>query len=739
MEIQILSPQSNNGFTPIIGERTTELIDRLKNKLDQDEIENLLSETTEILSHCTNPNINEAQSVTNLAFGYVQSGKTMSFTALSAMANDNGFRVIVYFAGTKTNLLTQTTKRLRKDLINSGANNQFYKLHENPSMEDAQRIKNELQIGTKPAILITVLKHYKYINALADIFSSQQVRSILGNSAVLIIDDEADQASLNGYAYKNSKKESTSEEWEDDEYTTTYSSILKLKSSIPNHSYIQYTATPQGPLLISILDLLSPKYHTVLTPGKKYTGGKTFFVDKSELIITIPEEEVFNSKKNQLSQCPKTLVEALQIHLMNVALVVRILKKERYLSMMIHADKDQDASQTFHTWTKNLIEMWTEQINSDESDLAKIELIESFKKIYPEVIRYYNLPNDTVPSFDEILAQLRDVIFDTNIELIITRTKKQGENREIDWEGYPSHILVGAEMLNRGFTVENLAVTYMPRYSVSKSTADTIQQRCRFFGYKLNYLKSCRVYLPEDTILEYAEYVEHEEEMRKWLKENDSLEAVEQLLLITPRLNATRKNILSVNTVQTKLNGWRKMNAFQVIEENTRFVEHFIAHTTFTNDKDYGTPDRNHRFAKLPIQEVINFLSNFKFSNMPDAARKQATIRYMKYLATKENFPLKHAYIIQMAYAGDARERAFKVDTQRLVNLHSGRSTSGQEVYPGDAKICFEDSICIQIHKVKLKCDSILWGGKVAYTLAIYYPEDFAINYVATESQNENL
>jgi hypothetical protein len=738
MEIQILSPQSNNGFAPIIGEKTTELIDRLKIKLDQDEIDTLLSETTDILSHCTNPNISEAQSITNLAFGYVQSGKTMSFTALSAMANDNGFRIIVYFAGTKTNLLTQTTKRLRKDLINNGNNSQFYKLHENPFANDIQRIKNELQISTKPAILITVLKHYKYINALADIFYSQQIKSVLGNSAVLIIDDEADQASLNGYAYKNSKKENISEEWEDDEYTTTYSSILRLKSSILNHSYIQYTATPQGPLLISILDLLSPKYHTVLTPGKKYTGGKTFFVDKPELIITIPEEEVFNSRKNQLQHCPKTLIEALQIHLMNVALVVRVLKKERYLSMMIHADKDQDASQTFHTWTKNLIEMWTEQINSDESDLAKIELIHSFQNVYPEVIRNYNAPNDTIPSFDEILAQLRDVIFDTNIELIISRTKKQGDNREIDWEGYPSHILVGAEMLNRGFTVENLAVTYMPRYSVSKSTADTIQQRCRFFGYKLNYLKSCRVYLPEDTILEYAEYVEHEEEMRKWLKENDSLEAVEQLLLITPRLNATRKNILSVNTVQTKLNGWRKMNAFQVIEENTRFVEHFIASTNFTNDKDYGTPDRNHRFAKLPIQEVIRFLSNFKFSNMPDAARKQATIRYMKYLATKENSPLENAYIIQMAYAGDARERAFKVDAQKLVNLHSGRSTSGQEVYPGDAKICFEDSICIQIHKVKLKCDSIVWGGKVAYTLAIYYPEDFAINYVATESQNEN-
>jgi hypothetical protein len=423
---------------------------------------------------------------------------------------------------------------------------------------------------------------------------------------------------------------------------------------------------------------------------------------------------------------------------MNVALVVRIQKKERYLSMMIHADKDQDASQAFHTWTKNLIDMWTEQINSPESDLARIELVESFKKIYPEVIRCYNSSDDIIPTFDEILVHLKDIILDTNIELVISRTKKQGDNKEVDWEGYPSHILVGAEMLNRGFTVENLAVTYMPRYSVSKSTADTIQQRCRFFGYKLNYLKSCRVYLPEETILEYAEYVEHEEEMRKWLKEKTSLEEVEQLLLITPKLNATRKNILSVNTVQSKLNGWRKMNAFQAIEENTRFVEHFIAHTAFTNEKDYGTADRNHRFAKLPIQEIIEFLSNFKFSNMPDAARKQATIRYMKYLATKENSPLQHAYIIQMAYAGDARERAFNEQTMRLKELHTGRSTSGKEIYPGDAKICFEDSICIQIHKVKLKNNSILWGNKVAYTLAIYYPEDFTINYVATESQNEN-
>ena len=724
-EIQILSPSSES-FSPIIGERTIELIDRLKTKLDKNEIEHLLTETKDILSHCTNPQKDTEQSITNLVFGYVQSGKTLSFTTLSAMANDNGFRIIIYFAGTKTNLLAQTTNRLRKDLINDGKNKEYYKLHENPTSNDIQKIKKELQISTKPAILITILKHHKYINELASIFNSLQLKPILGNKGVLIIDDEADQASLNGYAYKNSKNP----EWEDDEYTTTYSSILNLKSSIPNHSYIQYTATPQGPLLISILDLLSPKYHTVLSPGKKYTGGKTFFIDRPELIIRIPEEETFNSKKNYLTKCPKTLIEALQIHLMNVALVVYILKKEDFLSMMIHADKSQEVSKMFYTWVTNLIETWSEQINCEENDLARIELVKQFEEVYLEVIRCYSPEDSYIPTFKDILPYLQDVILDTNTNLIISSEKK---DKDIDWNGYSSHILVGAEMLNRGFTVENLAVTYMPRYSIGKSTADTIQQRCRFFGYKLNYLDWCRVYLPEEVILEYEDYIEHEEEMRKWLKESSTLEEVEHLLLMSPKLNATRKNILSIDTVQSKLTGWRKMNAFQTIDENIKFTENFLSQISFINDKDYGTPDRNHRYAKLPIQKVIEFLSDFKFSNMPDSARKQATIRYLKYLSSKENAPLEHAYIIQMAYNGKPRERTFDEKTKRIKELHSGRSTTGKETYPGDSNIKFEDSICIQIHKVQLKSDSIKWDNKIAYTLAIYYPEDFAINYVANE------
>lgn len=727
MEIEMLTHQET--FTPALGERSLELISRIGANLSADSKRTLQEETVRILSCCSDPNKKECQSVTNLVVGYVQSGKTMSFTTLSALAHDNGYRVIIYFAGTKNNLLGQTTKRLRKDLINGNANSKFYKLFENPSAKEAQGIRNALKMSTKPTVLITVLKHHKYIAQLAAIFNSLDLKVALSKSGVLIIDDEADQASLNGYAYKNSK----APDWEEDEYTSTYQSIMQLRRALDNHSYVQYTATPQGPLLISILDLLSPKHHIVLTPGEGYTGGKTFFKEEPGLIIDIQDDQVYHSKHNDLEDCPSSLVNALQLHMMGVAIVVNLKGIEPFLSMMVHADREQDASEKFYGWIKNLIDAWTNILSEGELDLGYHELMESFKRNYPEAIKMYESHGEIFPTFEEIWNEIPDIILDSNLELLISRNQKRGENKEIDWDGHTSHILVGADMLNRGFTVEKLAVTYMPRYSVGKSTADTIQQRCRFFGYKRKYLWSCRVFLPASVQLEYCEYVEHEEEMRKWLLETPKIDDVERLLLISPRLNATRKNILTKSTVSTKLIGWRPMNAFQAISENTQFVDAFLKDKELKLFHDYGTEDRNHGYVKLPIGDLIGFLSRFKFQNVPDSARKQATLRYLKYLSSKPDDKLEHAYIVMMAYTGPARKRGFNPETQKLSELFSGRSTTGVSTYPGDRDIKFEDSVTIQIHKVKLKCDSTLWAGKEAYTLAIHYPEDFAVNYIESE------
>lgn len=726
--IKFITPDKSD-FPITIGSQTQGLIDRLS-KLDNEEKEILKSDSVEILAHCISPN-SQIGSTTGIAIGYVQSGKTMSFTTLTALAVDNGFQIIVYFAGIKNNLLEQTTKRLKKDLLTESDNSRNYKVYQSPEIKDDVhlKIKNALGLKHKPTILITVLKHYKHINELTNIFSSYEVKDALGNNGVLIIDDEADQASLNTYARKNSK----SEDWEDDEFSSTYSSILNLRATLPNHSYIQYTATPQGPLLINIMDLLSPDFHVVLTEGKSYTGGKTFFEDNTDLITTIPDAEVYHHKKNQLTDCPQSLVDALQIFLIGVAINVNIEGKENFLSMMVHADRQIDASKKFHDWVKKLIDNWSDRLKDlPDGDPSKTELIEEFRENYNEAVRRLENP----PSFDEVMEETLEVILDTNIELVVSKDGKgnQKKTNEIDWSNATSHILVGAEMLNRGFTVEGLMVSYMPRYSIGKSNADTIQQRCRFFGYKQNYLDSCRVFLPNDSILEYREYVTHEEIMRKNLQES-TLEEFEQILVLDPTLNATRNNILSVDVVKSKLNGWRQLNALQHIEENTLFVEDFLSKQTFKNFQDFGTDDRNHRYVKLDIREVIEFLKTFKLSNMPDALRKSSTIQYLRYLVDKKG--IEYAYVFEMAYGVEkVRERSLigTSDQLKINNIFTGRSTSGKDIYPGDKGIKFEDSLCIQVHKVRLKHASMQWDKKVIYTLGMYYPGGFAHSFVGIAS-----
>jgi hypothetical protein len=721
--IKIIEPPANN-FQIIEGNKTRDLISRLT-KLSSGEKETLLKEAKSILSNCINPN-STIGSTTGIAVGYVQSGKTMSLTTLTALAVDNGFRIVIYFAGIKVNLLEQTTKRLKKDLLTESDNARVYKVYQSPTIGDNVhlKIKNALGLNHKPAILITVLKHYKHIDELARIFRTPEVKEALGNNGVLIIDDEADQASLNTYARKNSKAEN----WEDDEFSSTYSSILDLRAAISNHSYIQYTATPQGPLLINIMDLLSPKFREVLTPGQAYTGGSTFFIKNTDLIFTIPDKEVYHHKHNQLSECPQSLIDALQLFLMGVAITVNIQQKENFLSMMVHADKEIDASKKFYTWVKKLIDRWADTLRLPHNDPLKKELLVEFEKNYEEAVRRI----DTPPPFENVMTETLQVILDTNMELVVSKDAagKQRKNVEIDWSNAISHILVGADMLNRGYTVEGLTVSYMPRYSIGKSNADTIQQRCRFFGYKKNYLDSCRVFLPNDSILEYREYVKHEEIMRKMLLEN-SLSAFEQLLILSPEMNPTRNNILSVDLVKHKLNGWRQMNALQHVNENLQFVSGFLSQHTFKNFTDFGTADRNHRYVKIDIKAAIEFLKDFKIANMPDALRKSSTIQYLRYLADKSN--IKYAYIFEMSFGVvNGRERSLDTEKGKLKigNIFSGRSTSGSQVYPGDKGIRYEDSLCIQIHKVKLKHKSIQWDKKVVYTLGIYYPEDFAHAFV---------
>lgn len=565
---------------------------------------NLREETMHILSHCNPHDAVTNAETTHLVVGYVQSGKTMSFTGLTALALDNGYRVVIYLAGTKNNLLNQTANRLEKDLIGKrGENKDFYRIHKDPNPDEAEQIAGHLSLSSHPIILIPILKHWKHINKLVEILKDTDFKESMEGETVLIIDDEADQASLNSYGRKNSKKDAdglTDEE----QQSKTYESILKMRAVLPGNTYIQYTATPQANLLISMQDLLSPKSHTLLTPGEGYIGGKLYFgkgqnhdLFKGALICSIPDDEVFHKKYNQLKRIPKSLKDALMLHIIAVVIVVKYLRVEEveYLSMMVHPDNTKQWNKKFKEWIDTELKKWRRLLRKPDGEIDKEEMMSRFEELYQMACSFY--AEYERPPFEDIKKFIPDVLNDYKTYLVNTDAEAE---TEIDWNRYSMHILVGAEMLNRGFTVEKLATTYMPRYTKGPSNADTIQQRCRFFGYKEDYIKSCRVFLPSWSVTDYIEYINHEEELRSMLASCDTLAQAERKILLSPRLKPTRSNVLPISVVNTKLKGMHALQAFESkerIEANNQVVSAFLnSHESmFVVHDEYTTPDRTHR------------------------------------------------------------------------------------------------------------------------------------------------
>ena len=701
-------------------------------------------ETYDVMAHCNPHDAPQNPETTHLVVGYVQSGKTMSFTGLTALAKDMGYKIIIYLAGTKNNLLDQTTKRLRKDLIGpNGKNNDYYKIHANPTTADIDDIIGNLESINHPIVLIPILKHYDHILKVRDILNDSELKGIMQNETIMIIDDEADQASLNSYGRRNSQ-------YDEDEKSKTYDSILKLRAELAGNTFIQYTATPQANILISMQDMLSPKSHTLLTPGEDYVGGKLFFGQGKDhklynggLIIKIPDNQVFHKKKNPLKTMPQSLKDALMLHILAIAIVVYYHKVEgiNYLSMMVHPDNTKEWNRKFKEWIDNELKMWRKLLHKADDHEDKIKLLDRFKELYPLAIKYYDAEEQ--PNFSDIEIYILEIL--NNKKVYLVNTDKDAQTN-IEWDDYKMHVLVGAEMLNRGFTVEKLATTYMPRYYSGAANADTIQQRCRFFGYKMDYIKSCRVFLPAVSIINYLSYIKHEEELRSTLATCDTLEAAERKVLLSPNLRPTRSNILPIWVVNTKLTGMHGLQAFAsrpTIEHNDRLVEVFLK----KHDNDWiirkgSTPDRTHRWFKLKVDDAIQFLSDFSFKNWTDAQRKADTIRYLRYLSAEDNAnPIKYVYFYQMAYQVPFRERAFDPSTNRLdinTSIFAGPSSAGDSTdYPGDARIYGDgdgnnDSITIQLYHIGFK-PAPLDFPRQAYTLAIYYPATLAANYCSSE------
>jgi hypothetical protein len=682
-------PQAS--WTPSIGGETSAL---LTSSLPDDATRaQVAKQTASILARCRAPYDMTDGSRTGLVVGYVQSGKTLSFTALMAMARDNGFPLVILLAGTKKNLHQQTAGRLAKDLkVERPSGLSPWYLLNNPapgpeSANVANFVRDSLERKVpemfRRTTVITVMKNPTRLKALRDLLVSLAHHGTdLQTLPVLVVDDEADQAGLNAAVAK-------------DEETATYSAIIDLRAVLHRHTYVMYTATPQAPLLVNLADVLSPDFVSVLTPGAGYTGGDYFFNrHKSSFLKTLPVTEVSKALDPGAVEPPESLERALATFL----LVLAARGGQGQVSMLVHPSHTQGLQDKYGSFVSALLQGWRVLLTAGGAD--RDELVdEHFAPAYADLAKH---AASALTPLEELLESVPHWITATQVKVVNSGTAEEGD---IKWATAPAWILIGGNKLDRGFTVEGLAVTYMPR-SVGTGLADSIQQRARFFGYKKAYGDLCRAWLSPATADAFEHYVEHEQILRKELEKvsatGQDLKSWTRQMLLDPRFKPCRKAVVDLPYLHGRIPGdtWVSVSRLGGLgskgTRNLARVRGFLEGRSVAVDVRDPRTDRRNSLLEVGLAELLEHLLADWEGHLDDRALVTQAVLLLR--ARLDEDPGLRA-VISLMDGLKERQRGLRADGITVNNLQQGRSPKGP--YPGDKEFFTAGVVSLQVHNVK--------------------------------------
>ncbi|MDD4913356.1 MAG: Z1 domain-containing protein [Sideroxydans sp.] len=601
--------------------------------------DSVLQEAQRILGRCLPPTESSGRE-TGLVVGYVQSGKTMSFETVISLARDNGYGMVIVFAGTKKNLREQSEDRLTKDLGIDEGDNWYH--FSNPTKAVINQIEDKIEAWkkrpAKKAVLVTVLKQVDHLDNLASVLKKLPLDRV----PVLIIDDESDQASLNTKAAQIRAAKVAA-----NARSTTYDRIGIVRDAVPHHSFLQYTATPQANLLLAQTDLLNPSFAEIVTPGSAYTGGKAFFKEIPGLVIDIPVREV-PSPNNVISAAPKSLLSALRYFLLVSAqhALTKVRGKDRNRSMMVHPAMQTTSHKVYKAWVDKSLKTLTSYVERQHAK-APADVETRFQAEYASLKQTYP---DLRPLAELIESMVNDVFGEMNC---VEVNGTPDAEKKVKWKSTPYWILVGGAKLDRGYTVEGLVTTYMPRPLGSSPAADTLQQRARFFGYKKDYLGLCRVFVQDNVREAFANYVDHEEFVRSALVGNRGkpLKSWRRDFILDALLKPTRPNVIGLSTRRITVDGWMVPGALQreagaaetnrklLIEVVTKWKKSFGPAKNaaeFPQFKGSKSVSPNFVIESVPLRTVLeDFLLNVEARDATDAEEHSAILIGMAELLRK--------------------------------------------------------------------------------------------------------
>lgn len=392
-------------------------------------------------------NLFKAQGRSFVIFGEPQSGKTEMMIALNARLLDEGYSVIVNLLTDSIDLLSQSLSRFRSSGL-SPSPKQFSEL---PSSADDL-------VGRKWVIFSK--KNARDLEKLIELLRKQ--------SAVVVIDDEADYASPNAKVNR-------------DEKTKINKLIHKLLGA--DGQYIGVTATPARLNLNNTFDNETELW-VDFKPHPAYVGQDFFFPSNGKVdyrLKTFPADHGNDRVELQTAI----------LHFLCGVAEQHALGSEENFTMLVHTSGKKDEHAEDIKIIQNTINILSDGQHPKFGILVKKLL---------DIAADYGDPKEVVVFVLQNIA--RHQIIEIN---------SKGGSGSVSDIATPTSLFsfgAGGNIISRGVTFDNLLSMYFTRAVKGKLSQDTYIQRARMFGARNKYKTKFQLWIPEQLMADWSKCFE---------------------------------------------------------------------------------------------------------------------------------------------------------------------------------------------------------------------------------------
>lgn len=664
----------------------------MQRRLPGDVLRRLDRLTDEILGRLENPQREGRWDRRGMVVGQVQSGKTGNYTALICKAADAGYKFIVVLAGLHNSLRSQTQRRLdegflgldsRTSLAFDNTNRAIgvgeggrrhapaYTLTSSDEKGDfarsvAQRVAG--RIGSDPVLLVVkknksiLMNLIEWVTSINGVLDPETKKMVVSAFPILVIDDEADNASVNTKKIENEYDPEGALTGETDP-SEINKQIRRLLHAFERSAFVAYTATPFANIFIDEddpsssygTDLFPRSFILRMPPPTNYLGpAEVFGVPAAEdpenierlglpIVRTLDDHEPWlrtgHKKDEAPGRIPGSLKEAIRAFCLVCAARAARGQVDVHNSMLVHVTRFVAVQGQVREQIDAELDALTNRILGRGGHSDQKAVMAELKRLWEDDFEDTSrrMPDALRPapmSWDLVCAQLPDAVGRIKVLEI------NGSARDVlTYTDHPlgiSRIVVGGDKLSRGLTLEGLSVSYYLRAS---KMYDTLMQMGRWFGYREGYSDLLRLYTTGELQEWYRDITIANEELAQRFDEmarvgsnpRDFSLYVRRSpagLLVTARakMRSGREMKLSFSGDVVETIGFHR--DAEVQHGNLDRVERFlVAQTAAGLDAAGGSYPW---WKEVPGRDVVSLLEGFRTVDSAKKARGALLARYIR-------------------------------------------------------------------------------------------------------------